>query len=180
MLFFRRHPELFSRHPLQLLHVAPEPRLEKFFRDRCGDGYLSADIYRSDVMERMDVMAINRPDASFDAVYCSHVLQDVPDDARALREIFRVLRPGGWAVLNVPLFSDAGTRAIVGTNRGNERPLEQLRHYGEDYAALLQRTGFEVSVLRPEDVQDPDETRNPVLDHPMTGVVHFVRKPAAQ
>lgn len=179
MLFFRRHPELFSHLPFDLLHIAPEPQLEKFFRTRCGTGYLSADIYRQDVMERMDVMAIDKPAASFDAVYCSHVLQDVPDDARALREILRVLRPGGWAVLNVPLFSDGATRTIEGTNRGHDRPLEQLRHYGEDYAALLRSTGFEVSVLRPEDLRDPSETRNAGLDHPMTGVVHFVRKPAA-
>jgi len=178
MLFFRRHPELFARQPMDLLHVAPEPELEKFLRARAGTGYLSVDIYHKDVMERMDIMTIGRPDASFDAVHCSHVLQDVPDDALALREIFRVLRPGGWAVLNVPIFSSGATKVIEATNRGHDRPLEQLRHYGHDYRELLERTGFSVEAFAPGDVRDASDPGDPALDHPMAGFVHFVRKPA--
>ncbi len=179
MLFFRRHPELFSRQPLALLHVAPEPCLERFLRDHCGTGYLSVDIYHQGVMERMDITAIGRPDHSFDAVFCSHVLQDVAEDDRALRELFRVLKPGGWAVLNVPLFSAEGTKDIAGTNRGHDRPLEQLRHYGRDYRLQLERAGFNVTEYGPAEVRDAADPRDPGLEHAMTGIIHFGRKPGA-
>jgi ubiquinone/menaquinone biosynthesis C-methylase UbiE len=51
----------------------------------------------------MDVTNIQFPNESFDAIYCSHVLEHVPEDQKAMQELFRVLKPGGWALLQVPL-----------------------------------------------------------------------------
>ena len=59
-----------------------------------------------DVDERMDITDIQHPDHSFDVIYCSHVLEHVPDDRAAMREFHRTLDPGGWAVLNVPINAD--------------------------------------------------------------------------
>lgn len=180
MLFFDRHPELFPVNPPGLLHVAPEPALQKFLREKSGAGYLSADIYRKDVMERMDITDIRKPDNTFGAIYCSHVLQDVPDDDQALRELFRVLAPGGWAILNVPYYKGTRTVNLAPTIKDNNRPAECRREYGDDYLEQLRRVGFEVMEAGPADLWDKNDPRDPGLTHPMTGHVHLCRKPAVR
>lgn len=87
---------------MSLLHVAPEA----FFRDRLRTrfgGYVTADRDRTDVDHRVDLQSLPFPDGSFDFVFASHVLEHVPDDRRALGELRRILRPGGVAVLPVPI-----------------------------------------------------------------------------
>ncbi len=96
---------LNSLPELDVLHVAPEPELETILRHRARC-YLSADLERDDVDCRLDVQAMPFPDARFDLVLASHVLMYVPDDRMAIREIRRVLRPGGIAMLPVPILSE--------------------------------------------------------------------------
>ena len=105
-LFLQSNPQLFAGQRFRILHVAPEPQLADFFRHRVDGGYYSADLMRGDVDLRLDVSALPFAAASLDAVYCSHVLQDVPDDRKALAEFYRALRPGGWAIVNIPLHAD--------------------------------------------------------------------------
>ena len=95
--FFAHHTDLFDGRPKKMLHVAPEPYFESRLRNRIGAGYVTADLSpgRADVV--MDITAIEYSDATFDAIYCSHVLEHVVDDRQAMREFRRVLRPGGWA-----------------------------------------------------------------------------------
>jgi ubiquinone/menaquinone biosynthesis C-methylase UbiE len=97
-------------------------------------------------------MDIPCKDNSFDVVLCNHVLEHVPDDRRAMRELQRVLRPGGWAILQTPVdpqraetFEDP---AIV-SPRDRERAFGQhnhLRIYGRDYKERLENAGFRVQV----------------------------------
>lgn len=178
ILFLEKHPGLFPTRPTALLHVAPEPAVAAFLKARAGEAYLSADIYRPDVMERMDITAIPRPDGSFGAIYCSHVLQDVPDDDRALRELHRVLAPGGWAILNVPYYKGSATTPLDAVVKGGDRPPEFFRDYGDDYPDQLRRAGFIVQEYGAEDLWDFNDPRDPALRHVMTGHVHFCRKPA--
>lgn len=177
MLFLKKHPGLFPLNPPALLHVAPEPIVASFLQAKAGAGYLSADIYRSDVMERMDITRIPKPDNTFGAIYCSHVLQDVPDDDLALRELHRVLAPGGWAVLNVPYYKGTATSRLDPVIKVGERPPEFFRDYGDDYLDQLTRAGFIVEEYGPSDLWDFNDPRDPGLRHVMTGYVHFCRKP---
>jgi ubiquinone/menaquinone biosynthesis C-methylase UbiE len=90
-------------------------------------------------------------DRSFDAVLCNHVLEHVPDDRKALGEIFRVLKPGGWAILMVPLSSRAETDEdpTVVDPKERERRFGQddhVRLYGQDYQARLEAAGFHVTM----------------------------------
>ncbi|HEY7878876.1 MAG TPA: class I SAM-dependent methyltransferase, partial [Gemmatimonadaceae bacterium] len=89
-LYFAQRTNLFDTRPKRLLHIAPEP----CFRDRLarhiGAGYVTADMRREGVAETMDIMNIPHPDRSFDIVYCSHVLEHVPNDRAAMRECARV------------------------------------------------------------------------------------------
>src|SRR5262245_31676196 len=102
-LYFARRPELFARPHLRLLHVAPEEALTEFFTSKPNIEYLSGDLEAPPGLLRFDLTALPFSNDTFDAIYCSHVLEHVPDDARAMAELCRILRPGGWAILQVPV-----------------------------------------------------------------------------
>lgn len=183
LLFFQQRPGLFTRQPFDLLHVAPEPALEAMLRERAGSGYLSVDIYLDTVMEKMDITRMPRPDHSFDAIVCVHVIQNIADDERALSEMFRVLRPGGWAVINVPMARGGQTRQQQVVNKSNllnpNRPDGRHRFYGDDYRQTLRRIGFDVEELGAEDLLPATELTRCGLDNLLyTGYVHFCVKPA--
>lgn len=103
-------------------------------------------------MEHMDVTDIQYPADSFDAVICNHVLEHVTDDRKAMREILRVLRPGGWALLQVPLDdSRAATFEDPSITAPRDRArifgqFDHLRVYGRDYRQRLAEQGFDVTV----------------------------------
>jgi hypothetical protein len=85
-LYLQRKTDLFKPPKRKTLHVAPEPCLETHFRERLGDAYVTADLQDPHAMMRMDITNIHLPDAAFDVIYCSHVLEHVIDDKKAIRE----------------------------------------------------------------------------------------------
>lgn len=91
---------------MRMLHIAPEPFFRRWFQTRVRS-YETADLFMKDVDHKVDLTALPFADGSYDLVYASHVLEHIRDDAAALREIRRVLRPGGLAVLPVPIVADA-------------------------------------------------------------------------
>ncbi len=148
-LFLRRDTELFRR-PLRVLHVAPEARLRRAIA-RSQESYETTDLSMPGVDFHSDLTAIPRPDAAFDAIICSHVLEHVSDDRAAMRELHRVLAPGGWAVLQVPI----AARAERTDEETPGEPLpgeERARRFGDpthrrvyaeaDYVRRLEEAGF--------------------------------------
>jgi hypothetical protein len=168
--------------PVRLLHVAPEVCLAAPLRALAGPGYLSGDYDSSLAMEHLDVTAIAHPDGSFDAIVCNHVLQLVEDDRAALRELFRVLAPGGWALLQSSVDERRGETveerqpAAERARLGRYREVF-MRLYGRDYAARLEEAGFQVTVSRFAS-ELPEETRRRLgLDEQET--IYLARRPAA-
>ncbi len=155
-LWVTRSTDLLDGRPKRVLHVAPEACFEPRLRRALGDGYLTADLHDPRAVVKIDVTRIGFPDASFDVVVCSHVLEHVPDDRAAMREIRRVLKDGGWAVLNVPT-SGATTDEDPGLADPAERlrrfgQEDHVRRYGADYVERLREAGFRVRTIRVEDV----------------------------
>jgi len=87
----------------KLLHVAPEPNLRTWLRSLPELDYVSADLDMVGNDLKLDLTDIALPDSSFHAIICNHVLEHIPDDAKAMSEITRVLKPGGWAILQTPI-----------------------------------------------------------------------------
>jgi SAM-dependent methyltransferase len=96
-------PALAGRNP-RVLHIAPEASIAAILVDVAAS-YTSADFSRTDVDLQIDLRDSGLPDASYDLVYASHVLEHIDRDRDAIREIRRILAPGGLAVLPVPLVS---------------------------------------------------------------------------
>ena len=113
--------------------------------------YVSADLDSPVADVHADATDLPFEDESFDFVICVHVLEHVPDDRKALREFFRVLRPGGEAVLQVPPSDLAVTREdpSVVTARGERERLfgqyDHVRLCGADYGERIAEAGFEVT-----------------------------------
>lgn len=152
-LYLRCRTDLFSR-PQKVLHVAPEAALTTVLARRRTLDYLTADLMMPGVMEEMDVTRIRHPDGTFDAIICCHVLEHVPEDRQAMREFHRTLKPGGWAILQVPL-STVLERTLedpsVQAPEDRERIFGQADHvriYARDYLDRLAEAGFSVEVFR--------------------------------
>jgi hypothetical protein len=137
-----------------LLHFAPEPGIEEHLRPRVPR-YLSADIDPGVADIQLDITKMNLDDESLDAIICSHILEHVPDDAAAMSELFRVLRPGGWAVVLVPLARDQSETyedpSIVDpvARKWAFWQEDHVRLYAPDIADRLRAAGFHVEHLRP-------------------------------
>jgi SAM-dependent methyltransferase len=148
-LYLLDETDLFSGSARRrMLHLAPEPMLEPLLRGDARLDYVSADIEPGVAQEQMDVTDIRHPDASFDVIYASHVLEHVPDDALAMGELHRVLRPGGWAILQVPiLYERTDEDPTITDPQERLRRFAQIDHvrvYGLDYADRLRAAGFDV------------------------------------
>ncbi len=140
-IYLVRETAFFDR-PLRVLAVAPDPVLEAEGRRRHPD-YLSIDVAEGAAMRRMDLTSLDLPDDDRDLVIVYHVLEHIPDDAAAMAEIRRVLRPDGVALLEVPL-SDGATDERYATAPAEVR----AEHYGQpDHVRLYGRSDFEARLV---------------------------------
>ncbi len=162
-----------------MLHVAPEVCLEPKFREYLGNNYLTADLYNPNAMVKMDITDIQYPDQSFDCIYCSHVLEHVQDDKRAMREFFLVLKNDGWAILLVPITSEQTIEDPSITDPEERLKVfgqqDHVRRYGLDYIDRLREAGFRVEITKVCDFVDDKEAIEMGLT-PASGEIYYCTK----
>lgn len=141
----------FFTDKLKVLHVAPEACFIDRFEQLTTIDYITGDIESPLAKVKMDIHNIPFEDNTFDVVFCNHVMEHVQDDIKAMAELHRVLKPGGWGILQIPLFhplpevTDEDTS--ISDPKERERRFGQsdhLRLYGKDYPERLKRGGFVV------------------------------------
>ena len=150
-LYLKSKTNFFSQN-LDVLHIAPEHCFMKRFEKQHGKKYITADIESPLAKVKMDIHKIPFEDNHFDVVLCNHVLEHVQDDLLALAEIKRVLRPGGWAILQIPFFSPVPEITFQDDSIADPREREKIfgqsdhvRKYGKDYPQRIASTGLRVA-----------------------------------
>jgi SAM-dependent methyltransferase len=151
---YLRHKTSIFHTPLKLLHMAPERGLQEILAGQDQIDYVTADLSRDDVMVKADLNNLPFPAGEFDAVICNHVLEYLADDRRALSEILRVLKPGGWAIIQeqIALTLETTYEESGPLTREEQYALYgepgHVRLYGKDYHTRIEKAGFRVEVFR--------------------------------
>jgi len=164
-LYLKEKTPFFS-DSLKVLHIAPEACFISRFQKMKNLDYITADIESPLAQVKMDIHDIPFEENTFEVVFCNHVLEHVADDVKAANEMHRVLKPGGWAILQVPFFKE--DMEVTYEDASITSPTEKfkafgqedhVRMYGRDYAQRLRQGGFEVKednfaqTLSPEIIQ---------------------------
>lgn len=156
----------FFKSKKSILHIAPEACYIHRFEKIHGERYITADIESPLAKVKMDIHQIPFPENQFDVILCNHVLEHVRDDIQAMREMYRVLKPGGFAILQIPFFNPVPDQTFEDDSITDKREREKIfgqddhvRKYGKDYATRIAQSGL--IAVKDEYVNSlSDETRN--------------------
>ncbi len=149
-LYLKNKTDFFTCN-LKMLHVAPEQCFMEQFEELHGTNYITADIESPLAKVKMDIHDIPFPENTFDVTFCNHVMEHVADDIKAMSELYRVLKPGGWGIIQVPFFPPIPKETFEDNTVIDPKEREKIfgqddhvRLYGHDYPDRLRKAGFEV------------------------------------
>lgn len=168
-LFLEQKTELFTK-PLRLLHISPKYSLSRRLMKAANLRYVAADIStRMNLSLLMDLTATPIRCETFDAAICIHVLEHIRDDRSAISEIYRVLKPGAWALISVPVRLDQATFEDPSITTAAERrrafgESSHVRYYGLDLTARLEECGFRVQLDLARDLDRTTASKYGLLD----------------
>jgi SAM-dependent methyltransferase len=148
-LYLKNETDFFSA-PKKVLHIAPEQCFLKLFKKQKNLSYTSADLYSPIADVKADICDLPFNDNVFDVVFCNHVLEHIEDDTKAISELYRVLKPGGLGIFQIPQdLSLAKTYEDFSITSSKDRKkhfgqYDHVRVYGKDYFDRLRAVGFKV------------------------------------
>ncbi len=152
-LYLQKETTLFEHPPTQLLHFAPEQCFYDRFRESDAIQYTTTDLNSPLADVKADICDLPFEDNKFDMVLCNHVLEHIPNDQKAMQELYRVLKPGGMAILQIPLENNREVTFeddTITDRKERARIFGQYDHvrvYGMDYFERLAEVGFEVQAV---------------------------------
>ena len=151
-LYLQKETTFFEKE-LKVLHMAPEQCFLSIFKKMKNLDYTTADLYSPIVDVKADILDLPFEDKRFDFVLCNHVLEHIEDDAKAMSELFRVLKPGGIGIFQIPQdLSLEQTYEDSSITSPEERAAhfgqyDHVRIYGKDYFDRLRKVGFKVNEI---------------------------------
>lgn len=151
-LYLKNETDFFTAK-LKVLHIAPEQEFLRRFKKMQNLDYTSADLFSPIVDVKADILNLPFQDETFDVVICNHVLEHIVDDRKAMSEVCRVMKKGGWGILQVPMKNSLEKTyedfTITDPKQRQKHfgQYDHVRWYGMDYFSRLKSVGFEVAVL---------------------------------
>lgn len=151
-LYLKGRTDFFSA-ALTILHIAPEQAFFHLFKKQKNWNYITADLESPLADVKADLCDLPFENNSFDVIFCNHVLEHIVNDIKAMQELYRVMKPGGWGVFQVPLDM---SRAVTFQDDTITDPkkraqifgqYDHVRIYGRDYSQRLRHVGFQVEMV---------------------------------
>jgi SAM-dependent methyltransferase len=152
-LYLQNDTNFFSAR-LKVLSIAPEQCFLKRFKKLKNLEYITADLYSPIVDVKADILDLPFKDNEFDVIFCNHVLEHIEDDTKAMSELYRVMKPGGWGIFQVPMrYGYDKTYEDFSITDKEERKkhfgqYDHVRWYGRDYFERLKKVGFQVEQVK--------------------------------
>lgn len=150
MWLYLKNDSAFFDKPLKVLHMAPEQCFLSLFKKMKNLDYTTADLYSPIVDVKADILNLPFENNEFDLVFCNHVLEHIEDDQKAMKELFRVMKPGGMGIFQVPqelsretTYEDASITSAEDKAK-HFGQYDHVRIYGRDYFNRLRKVGFKV------------------------------------
>ncbi|NDV44624.1 class I SAM-dependent methyltransferase [Flagellimonas sediminis] len=149
-LYLKNETDLFTAHQ-KLLHFAPEQAFYKRFKKLKNLEYTTTDLNSPLADVKADICNLPFEDHQFDVILCNHVLEHIPNDTKAMQELYRVLKPGGWGIFQIP--QDLKRERTFEDNSITDKKertkifgqYDHVRIYGRDYFDKLRAVGFTVN-----------------------------------
>lgn len=163
-LWLKNETDFFTA-PKKVLHFAPEQAFYKRFRNQKNLDYTTTDLNSPLADVKADICNLPFEDNSFDIIFCNHVLEHIPNDVKAMQELYRILKPGGIGIFQIPqdLSRETTFEDDTITNPKERAAIfgqyDHVRIYGRDYFDKLRSVGFRVteedytSKLSTEDIE---------------------------
>lgn len=151
-LYLKNKTNFFTEN-LKVLHFAPEQAFYKKFRNMKNLDYTTTDLNSPIADVKADICNLPFSDNEFEFIICNHVLEHIPDDTKAMQEIYRILKPTGIAILQIPYKADLKTTFeddSITDPKERARIFGQYDHvrvYGMDYFEKLKSIGFKVDAV---------------------------------
>lgn len=147
-LYLQNETDFFTKN-YKVLHIAPEQEFLRKFKKMKNLDYISADLFSPIVDVKADILDLPFENESFDIIFCNHVLEHIEDDRKAMSELLRVMKKGGWGIVQVPMKNSLEkTYEDFTIKDPKERQkhfgqYDHVRWYGMDYFDRLKSVGFE-------------------------------------
>jgi len=151
-LYLKNETDFFSS-PYKVLHFAPEQAFYGRFRKLKNLDYTTTDLNSPLADVKADICNLPFENSSFDVIFCNHILEHIPDDTKAMQELYRILRPGGWGVFQIPQELQRETTFEDNTITDKKErtkifgQYDHVRIYGRDYFDKLRDVGFKVEEI---------------------------------
>lgn len=177
-LYLKNKTNFFTAE-IKVLHFAPEQCFLKRFRKLKNLDYTTTDLLSPIADVKADICDLPFEDNSYDVILCNHVLEHIPDDTKAMQELYRVMKPGGYGIFQIP--QDLNRETTFEDNSITDKAerakifgqYDHVRVYGRDYFNKLRSIGFKVSEVNYTSIlSDSDIDKYRVAKGEIIPVVH--------